>query len=158
MMKRSVALTLWLITLFVLAGCYYHGKAYTGGPFPREYISIITNLVPDEYPLKKSACDTTGVYVLSVDGKKVPTYLQNGRVIQEIEMYPGKHTIEVSMDCAIHDVGDYCTRRKMTVQIEVLPGRTYLLDARADRYSNTWKPVLIDLKEAGIRARTFISS
>ncbi len=153
-MKKK-ALCLMCVLLF-LAGCYYHGKTFSIGPVPKEYISIITNIKPMDYPWYGAKSDTTGIYIISVDGKVVPQPLRHGRVLQEIEVYPGKHVVEVRLDCSVRGDKGIKPEKTMVFEIETKANRTYLLDAKIDPFLKVWTPVAIDLKEAGIDPRSFM--
>lgn len=159
-MVQRICLSLMLVIsgIISLVGCYYHGKAFTEEHYPREYVSIFTNIKPHDYPWHHLPSITTGVYILSIDGKQVPKLFSQGMVMQEIEVLPGKHTVEIALDCDIHGMGERCSTRTMVIKVEVFPNRTYLVDARVYPIEDIWKPVLIDLKETGMEIRSLIDS
>lgn len=145
-----------VVSLLALNGCYYHGKTFSIGPVPKEYISIITNIKPFDYPWYGTPSDTTGVYIVSIDGKSVPQPLQHGRVLQEIEVYPGKHVVEARLDCSVRGEEGIKSNEILIFEIETKANKTYLLDAKIDPYLKVWTPKVVDLKEAGIQPRSFM--
>lgn len=153
----------WFLLFFIalpaimfLSSCYYHGKTFSLGPVPKDYISIITNIKPFKYPWKGIPSNTTGLYIISIDGKKVPRYFQRGRILQEIEVYPGKHIVEVRLDCGVRPEICETPTESMVFEVNTKPGRTYLIDARIDTILKRWKPIVVDLKEVGLKERSFM--
>ncbi len=146
-----------LVGVLVLTSCYFHGKTFSEGPYPKAYISILTNIKPFDYPWHSPPSDTTGVYILAVDGREVPFYARGGPVLQEIEVYPGKHRVDLVFKRTLGQEGEVLSPHKATIEIETKANRTYLMDARVDPAFNRWYPVVVDLKEVAITPRSFYS-
>jgi hypothetical protein len=161
-MKKNLkrwGLLLTCVALFSLSSsCYFHGKTFYGGPYPKAYVSILTNIKPFDYPWHNPPSDTTGVHIIAVDGREVPSYAKGGPIMQEIEVMPGKHRVELSLWRSAGYKGDITSHDTATIEIETKPDRTYLVDARIDPVFNRWYPLVVDMKEAGLKARSFIGA
>ncbi|MCX7823039.1 MAG: hypothetical protein N2260_06325 [Syntrophobacterales bacterium] len=152
---RKVYLVL-LIGVVCFSGCYFHGKTFHGGPYPKAYVSILTNIKPFDYPWQNPPSDTTGVYVISVDGREVPSYIRGASILQEIEVMPGKHRIELLFHRTLGYKGDITSPDTAVIEVETKPDRTYLIDARIDPIFQRWYPIVVDMKEAALTSRSFI--
>lgn len=157
-MKGVALIVLGLASFLVLSSCYFHGKTFSEGPYPKAFVSIITNIKPFDYPWNNPTSDTTGVHIVAVDGREVPRYAKGGPILQEIELMPGKHRIELSLYRSLGHEGDITSPDTAVIEIETKPDRTYLLDARVDPVFKRWYPVVVDMKESALTARSFIGS
>ncbi len=151
---KAKALILLSLALFV-SSCYFHGKTFYGGPYPKAYVSILTNIKPFDYPWHNPPSDTTGVYIVSVDGREVPFYAKGGPVLQEIEVLPGKHKVELVFNRSMGQSDGFTSWDTSTIEIETKANRVYLFDARIDPVYNKWYPVVVDLKEVALKPRSF---
>lgn len=155
-MKRRCLIFMMSLCFMFLTSCYFHGKTFSGGPYPKAYVSILTNIKPFDYPWHNPPSDTTGVHIISVDGRDVPSYAKGGPIMQEIEVMPGKHRIELSFQRSLGHAGDIYSPDTAVIEIETKPNRTYLVDARIDPVFKRWYPVVVDMKEAALSSRSFI--
>lgn len=154
-MKRAI---LVMVAVVMLSSCYFHGKTFSEGPYPRAFVSVLTNIKPFDYPWHNPPSDTTGVHIISVDGREVPQYAKGGPVLQEIEVMPGKHRIELSLYRTLGHEGDVMSPDTAVIEIETKPNRTYLVDARIDPIFKRWYPVVVDMKESALTVRSFIGT
>lgn len=156
MKKIRLVFFMMILSSMCLTSCYFHGKTFYGGPYPKAYVSILTNIKPFDYPWNNPPSDTTGVHIISVDGKEVPAYARGGPILQEIEVMPGKHRIELSLFRTLGYRGDITSPDTAVIEIETKPNKTYLVDARIDPVFKRWYPVVVDMNEAALGIRSFI--